>query len=66
MTRKPLIAGNWKMNLTQQEGIELVRRLLALLRDQVHERVDVAVLPPFTHIRSVQALTADDPRSSPD
>jgi triosephosphate isomerase len=62
MTRKPLIAGNWKMNLTQQEGIKLVRRLLALLQDQVYERVDVAVLPPFTHIRSVQALTADDPR----
>ena len=58
MTRKPLIAGNWKMNLTQGEGVDLVRKLSSALPDRVYDVVEVAVLPPFTHIRSVQTLVA--------
>ena len=61
--RKPLMAGNWKMNLSHLEGIALVQKLAFSLDDRDLDAVDVAVLPPFTHIRSIQTLVdADDLR----
>ncbi|RJL36137.1 triose-phosphate isomerase [Bailinhaonella thermotolerans] len=59
-TRKPLIAGNWKMNLNHLEAIALVQKLAFTLNDKDLARVDVAVLPPFTDIRSVQTLVDGD------
>lgn len=59
MSRKPLIAGNWKMNTTPQEGAELARGLRSLLLDG--PAVDVAVFPPFLGIASVvDTLKATD------
>lgn len=56
--RSPLIAGNWKMNLDHFEALTLVQKLSWALRDlKVDlESIDVAVVPPFTDIRSVQTL----------
>ena len=58
MTRKPLIAGNWKMNLTVDAGIDLVRTFAAALTPDIHERVDIAVLPPFPLLGAVRAMLA--------
>jgi triosephosphate isomerase len=58
--RKPLIAGNWKMNLTHFEGIAHVQKIAFGLKDADYEAVDVAVLPPFTFIRSMQMLVDAD------
>ncbi|MGI5130505.1 triose-phosphate isomerase [Pseudonocardia sp. CA-107938] len=58
--RKPLIAGNWKMNLTHLEGIHLVQKLAMALPEKYYSKVDVAVLPPFTHIRSIQTMIDGD------
>ena len=58
--RKPLMAGNWKMNLNHFEAIALVQKLAFAFSDQDLEAVDVAVLPPFTDIRSVQTLIEGD------
>ncbi len=58
--RKPLIAGNWKMNLTHLEAIGLVQKIAFGLREREAEEVEVAVLPPFTAIRSVQTLIEGD------
>jgi triosephosphate isomerase (TIM) len=60
MARKPLIAGNWKMNLNHLEGIALVQKLAFGLPDKYYGKVDVAVLPPFTHIRSIQTMIEGD------
>ena len=46
-TRRPLVAGNWKMNTTVPEGLELASAVAALDRPP---GVEVAVLPPFTHL----------------
>ena len=56
MSRKPLIAGNWKMNLNHFEAIALVQKIAFSLPDKYYDKVDVAVLPPFTDLRSVQTL----------
>ncbi|MSZ53134.1 MAG: triose-phosphate isomerase, partial [Actinobacteria bacterium] len=60
--RKPLIAGNWKMNLDHQQGIALVQKLAWTLKDVSHdyEKVEVAVFPPFTDLRSIQTLIDAD------
>jgi triosephosphate isomerase (TIM) len=59
-TRKPLMAGNWKMNLNHLEAIALVQKLAFALNEEDYAAVDVAVLPPFTDIRSVQTLVDGD------
>ena len=60
MARTPLIAGNWKMNLNHLEAIALVQKLAFALPEKYYDRVEVAVLPPFTDIRSVQTLVDGD------
>jgi triosephosphate isomerase (TIM) len=60
MSRKPLIAGNWKMNLNHFEAIALVQKIAFSLPDKYFDKVDVAVLPPFTDLRSVQTLVDGD------
>jgi len=56
----PLMAGNWKMNLNHIEAIALVQKLAYTLNDEDFANLDVAVLPPFTDMRSVQTLVDGD------
>jgi triosephosphate isomerase (TIM) len=58
--RTPLMAGNWKCNLNHLEAIALVQKLAFSLTEQDLEAVEVAVLPSFTNIRSVQTLVDGD------
>lgn len=62
MTRKPLVAGNWKMNFDHLEATYFVQKLAWLLRDARFDarRCEVALMPPFTAIRSVQVLVEAD------
>jgi triosephosphate isomerase (TIM) len=59
-SRAPLMAGNWKMNLTHLEAIALVQKLAFSLTDKDFDSVEVAVLPPFTDIRSIQTMVDGD------
>src|SRR5438270_11682882 len=54
--RRPIIAGNWKMNKTRAEGVALADAL----RPAAEERpdVDVIVCPPFTALAEVSAAVA--------
>ena len=58
--RQPLMAGNWKMNVNHLEAIALVQKIAFALHDADYDAVDVAVLPPFTDLRSVQTLIDAD------
>ncbi|CAM3043452.1 triose-phosphate isomerase [Williamsia muralis] len=58
--RKPLIAGNWKMNLNHLEAIGLVQKIAFALPAKYFDKVDVTVIPPFTDIRSVQTVVDGD------
>ncbi len=62
MARTPLMAGNWKMNLTHVEAVGLVQKLAWTLDDKKYDpsRCEVVVLPPFTDLRSVQTLIEGD------
>jgi triosephosphate isomerase (TIM) len=58
--RRPLVAGNWKMNLTHLEAIGMVQKLAFSLTEQQLDDAEVVVLPPFTALRSVQTLVQGD------
>lgn len=62
MTRTPLIAGNWKMNLDHLQAIRLVQHLATELDDRRFDyaETDVVVIPPYTDLRSVQTVIEGD------
>jgi triosephosphate isomerase len=60
VSRTPLIAGNWKMNLNHFEAIALVQKIAFSLPEKYFDKVDVTVIPPFTDLRSVQTLVDGD------
>jgi len=60
MARTPLMAGNWKMNLNHIEAIALVQKLAYTFNADDYSALEIAVIPPFTDIRSVQTLVDGD------
>ena len=50
MKRKPIIAGNWKMNMTPSGAVKLVKELVPLVKDA---DCDVVICPPFVDIPAV-------------
>ena len=60
MTRRPLMAGNWKMNANHLEAIALTQKLAFALSLKDHDAVEIVLLPPFIDLRSVQTLVAGD------
>ncbi|MBR2496367.1 MAG: triose-phosphate isomerase [Clostridia bacterium] len=52
--RRPIIAGNWKMNKTQAEARELINELLPLVKDA---EAEVAICVPFTNLELAVELT---------
>jgi triosephosphate isomerase len=58
--RRPLISGNWKMNLTHLEAIAVVQKLAASLTREDHAHADVSIHPAFTALRSVQTTLESD------
>ena len=58
--RRPLMAGNWKMNLNHLEAIALTQKLAFSLPEKQLSEVEVVVLPPFVSLRSVQTLIDGD------
>ncbi len=53
-TRKPFVAGNWKMHKTVAEGVALAKELRELIGGM--DGVRVALAPPFTAIHAVAQL----------
>lgn len=53
--RKKIVAGNWKMNTTVPEGVELAKEVVSASAS-VPTDVKLIVAPPFTHLTSVGAV----------
>jgi len=58
--RRPLVSGNWKMNLNHLEAIQVVQKLSYRLSSAETAAVDVSVHPPFTSLRTVQTIIGSD------
>jgi triosephosphate isomerase len=57
--RKKIVAGNWKMNLTFDEGQQLTSELVNMYKDEAIKDVVVVLNPPFPHLYPVQKLVGD-------
>ncbi len=53
MKRKPIVAGNWKMNLTWSSCVRLAQTISDNLVSTDCETMDVVLCPPFTSIKGV-------------
>jgi triosephosphate isomerase len=58
--RRPLVSGNWKMNINHLETIQVVQKLAYRLAPADTARVDVSIHPPFTSLRSAQTVIDSD------
>ncbi len=58
-TRRPLIAGNWKMNGLRAEAIALAGDLASKMKDNPSSSFDMLLCPPATGIETVGTATAD-------
>lgn len=59
MPRTPFVAGNWKMHMTVDQAVNLVRALDGLVRNV--KDVEVLVCPPFVDLPAVAECLADSP-----
>ena len=56
--RKHIVAGNWKMNTTVAEGVELAKAVVAKSAE-VPADVKLIIAPPFTHLYPVAEVVAN-------
>ena len=54
MSRKPFVAGNWKMNKTVEEARQLVAEMMPELTEI--STVERVLCPPFTSILAISAM----------
>lgn len=58
--RKNIVAGNWKMNMDLEKGIQLFNEIQQLLKEEVSGDQEVIICPPYIHLSSLaKALDAD-------
>ena len=59
--RKLIVAGNWKMNTSVAEGVELAKQVSAYAeKKNLPAGKEIVIAPPFTHLASVaQVINAD-------
>jgi triosephosphate isomerase len=58
--KKPLVIGNWKMNLDFVEAVHLGQQIGVLLKNRPAEHTEIVVAPPFVDIRSVTSIVASE------
>jgi triosephosphate isomerase len=57
--RKKIVAGNWKMNLTFEEGQQLTSEIVNMFKDEAIQDVTVVLNPPFPHLHPVKKLVGE-------
>ena len=58
--KKPLVVGNWKMNLDYVEALHLGQQIGVMLKNKPVEHVDVVLVPPFVDLRSVTSIVESE------
>ena len=57
MIKKPIVAANWKMYKTPQEGVDFISELSNLLLDK--EKPTIIFCPPFTSLFHINEMISD-------
>ena len=56
MSRKKIVAGNWKMNKDYQAGLELISEAVYMIKDELHKEVTTIFATPYIHLSAVSKL----------
>lgn len=59
MTRKKIVAGNWKMNLEYAEGVSLFSEIVNMVRDEKKGDQIAIICSPYIHLNSLAKLGGD-------
>jgi len=54
--RRPLIAGNWKMNGKKEDGLSLAHAIVTYLKGKGDASFDMLICPPFTLLATVEVI----------
>lgn len=57
--RKKIVAGNWKMNKTLEEGLSLASEVVSIVNDELTDDVTVVMCTPFVHLAAVSKIVGD-------
>ena len=57
--RKNIVAGNWKMNTTLPEGVQLAKDVCAAVAAEANLKCDVILGVPFTHLTTVKEIIGE-------
>lgn len=58
--RQKIVAGNWKMNTTAEEGQKLTSEIVNMVNDEISKDVQVVLAPPLTHLQAVGKLIGNN------
>ena len=59
--RKKIVAGNWKMNKTLDEGLALASEVISMVKDEVKNGAQAVLCTPFISLYSVGKLAENSP-----
>jgi triosephosphate isomerase len=57
--RNKIVAGNWKMNNTLQEGVTLASEIVNMVADELNDDVKMILCTPFIHLNSVSQVIGE-------
>lgn len=57
--RKKIVAGNWKLNNTMEEGLKLSSEIANMINDELRDDVTVVLGTPYIHLSGVSKLAAN-------
>ena len=60
--RKKIVAGNWKMNIDLEKGVQLFNEIQQLLKEEVKADQEVIICPPYIHLSSLSQIV--DPNTN--
>ena len=60
--RKNIVAGNWKMNKTLEEGISLTSEIVNMVANEVQDDITVILNAPYIHLNSIYHLVKEAPK----
>ncbi|MDH5609018.1 MAG: triose-phosphate isomerase [Cyclobacteriaceae bacterium] len=57
--RRNIAAGNWKMNTSLEEGMQLASEVVNMATAEVVKDIDILLIAPFTHLTSLQKIVGE-------
>jgi triosephosphate isomerase len=60
--RQKIVAGNWKMNNTLEEGQKLTSEIVNMVNDEVIDEVKAIIASPYIHLATLAGLVKDSPK----